>query len=378
MKTTSLYIHYPFCLSKCHYCDFVSYPCLNKKIEDLTDFYLSELDSFYSYTNNRSISSIYFGGGTPSLMDTHLLDSILNKAHKLWHIDNNIEITMEANPKTVDHQNLQTFKSLGINRISLGVQSLDDKVLKFLGRIHSANDAIKTLSEIKNIFDNISADFIYALPNQTLNDWKFQLQKIKDLGLSHLSLYELIIEENTKIFDWIQNGKIKPVDENIAVDMYNFTNDFLKDILPQYEVSSYAKPLFQSKHNINYWEGGDYIGIGPASASRLKLDNKFIINENPSNINNWKTLSKQRTSFTTTLTKTQRAEELIIMGLRQIKGIDFKTFEENLGDSFFNFVDMNKIQAFEDRGLLLLSPYKIKVSKEGMLLLDTIILEIIK
>ena len=114
MKTTSLYIHYPFCLSKCHYCDFVSYPCLNKKIEDLTDFYLSELDSFYSYTNNRSISSIYFGGGTPSLMDTHLLDSILNKAHKLWHIDNNIEITMEANPKTVDRQKLQTFKSLGM------------------------------------------------------------------------------------------------------------------------------------------------------------------------------------------------------------------------------------------------------------------------
>lgn len=376
MKTTSIYIHYPYCLSKCYYCDFVSFPCHNG-MEDLTDFYLKELELFHHITNDRQISSIYFGGGTPSLMPIETVNKIVEKIATLWGIEKGIEITMEANPKTITIEKLKDLKSAGINRMSLGIQSLNENTLKFLGRIHSSTDALQSLNDIRNFFDNVSADFIYAYPNQTLKEWKQELAQIKSLNLPHLSLYELIVEENTKLASMIKKGDCTPINEDIAVDMFNFTNDFLNDSTPQYEISNYAKPSFESKHNINYWQGGDYIGIGPASASRIKTDS-FIINENPPTITEWKNLITKGNTFQTFLSQKERAEELIIMGLRQTKGLDFKTFESVIGDSFWHFVNKDVVENFQKQNLLTFDDNKIKVSREGQLLLDTIIFEIIK
>lgn len=376
MKTTSIYIHYPYCLSKCHYCDFVSFPC-HKGMEDLTDFYIKELEIFHHITNDRQVSSIYFGGGTPSLMPLETVNKIMEKITNLWGIEKGIEITMEANPKTITIEKLKDLKSAGINRMSLGIQSLNDNTLKFLGRIHSSTDALQSLNDIRKIFDNVSADFIYAYPNQTLKEWESELQKIKDLNLPHLSLYELIVEENTKLSNMIKRGDCTPVNEDIAVDMFNFTNDFLNDSTPQYEISNYAKKGFESKHNINYWQGGDYIGIGPAAASRIKTDS-FIINENPNTINEWKNLITKGNTFQTFLSQKERAEELIIMGLRQTRGLDFKTFESMIGDSFFNFVNKDIVENFRKQNLLTFDDNNIKVSRKGQLILDTIIFEIIK
>ena len=344
---------------------------------DLTDFYLKELEIFHHITNNRQISSIYFGGGTPSLMEAETINKIMEKISTLWGIEKGIEITLEANPKTITMEKLRDLKSAGINRMSLGIQSLNDNTLKFLGRIHSSTDALQSLNDIRKFFDNVSADFIYAYPNQTLKEWKAELQKIKDLNLPHLSLYELIVEENTKLASMIKRGDFAPIDENIAVDMFNFTNDFLSDSTPQYEISNYAKPSFESKHNINYWQGGDYIGIGPAAASRIKTDS-FIINENPPTITEWKDLIIKGNPFQTFLSQKERAEELIIMGLRQTKGLDFKTFESVIGDSFWHFVNKNIVEDFQKQNLLTFDDNKIKVSRAGQLLLDTIIFEIIK
>ncbi|MGN0929635.1 MAG: radical SAM family heme chaperone HemW [Alphaproteobacteria bacterium] len=376
MKTTSIYIHYPYCLSKCYYCDFVSFPC-HKGIEDLTDFYLRELEIFHHITNDKQISSIYFGGGTPSLMQTETVNKIIEKIANLWGINKGIEITLEANPKTITIDKLKDLKSAGINRMSLGIQSLNDKTLRFLGRIHSSTEALQSLNDIRKIFDNVSADFIYAYPNQTLMEWEQELSQIKSLNLPHLSLYELIVEENTKLSNMINRGDFAPINENIAVDMFNFTNDFLKSTTPQYEISNYAKKGFESKHNINYWQGGDYIGIGPASASRITNDS-FIINENPQTINEWKNLITKGNPFQTFLTQKERAEELIIMGLRQTTGINFKTFEQSIGDSFWNFVNKDVVENFQNQNLLTFDNDNIKVSRKGQLLLDTIILEIIK
>lgn len=375
MKTVSIYIHYPYCLSKCHYCDFASFPCLNKVVEDLTDFYLADLERFHTITKDRTVHTIYFGGGTPSLMDIKTVNAVMEKIHTLWNVEVGAEITMEANPKTVTLEKLRDLKSAGINRVSLGIQSLNDNTLKFLGRIHNVVDALHSLDMIRDNFENVSADFIYAYPNQTFNDWKEELVKINSLNLPHLSLYELIIEENTKLHNMVQCGKVSPIDENIAADMFTFTNEFLKDTTPQYEISNYAKPGFESKHNINYWDGGDYIGIGPAAASRIKTDS-FIINENPADILKWKENIKNNSWQT--LTQTERAEELIIMGLRKTRGLNLNLFKNYIGNSFENFTNLEVIDSFISKGYMIKDGDYIKVSPSAQLILDTIIFEIIK
>ena len=375
---TSIYIHYPYCLSKCHYCDFISFPCLNKEMENLTDFYLKELDYFNTITKNDEITSIYFGGGTPSLMPLSMLESILNHINKLWHIKKDIEITIEANPKTITKDKLKAYKTYNINRLSIGIQSLNNDSLKFLGRIHDKEDALQTLSLAQSYFDNINADFIYAIPNQTLSMWENELRDIVKLNLPHLSLYELIIEENTKLYKDVIAGKVNIINENIATDMYILTNEYLKNTTPQYEVSNYAKTSYQSQHNINYWEGGDYIGIGVASASRITKNKKFYLNENEPTISKWKEKINDNNWHFEELTQNERAEELIIMGLRQIKGISITQFENIIGDSFFNFIDMKKLQNMIDNDFIILNDNNIKTTNKGMLVLDSILREIIK
>ncbi len=377
MKKTSIYIHFPYCLKKCNYCDFVSFPC-GENFLDLSESYLKELDLYQKKFGRKKISSIYFGGGTPSLMSAEMLDSILERIYTLYDVDDDAEITLEANPKTINQKKLKDFYLAGVNRISLGIQSLDDDELGFLGRVHSAYDAVLTLDLIRKYFSNVNADFIYALPNQCLEKWQKNLEKIVKLDVEHLSLYELIIEPKTPLYSSVKKGVVKPISEDAAKKMYEYTNSFLKDKFPQYEISNYAKKGFESRHNLNYWNGGDYIGIGVSAAGRIFDGKKHFISENPKTIFLWRKNIDDGFLSLKTLSKKKRAEEMIIMGLRKNSGISFVEFKKNSGMDFYDMVDMKKFQNMLNQKFLIENKSGVRVSVKGRSVLDAVIREIIK
>lgn len=380
MQPISIYIHFPFCIKKCNYCDFISFPvgCDNSFFDDnLFKLYLSEISLYKDILSNRIISTIYFGGGTPSLIPSIYIEKILLYIYKNFKIIDNPEITLEVNPKTVDRQKLQAFYTAGINRLSIGIQSFDDKELQFLGRIHNSHDAFITLEYAGLYFNNISCDFIYALPDQSFLNWQKSLNQIKNLPVSHLSLYQLIIEPKTPLYNQVKTGKIKPIDDDLAIKMFEYTNKFLKYTFPQYEISNYAKKGFESKHNLNYWNGGDYIGIGVGAAGRIKFNSKFYTTTNHPTITKWREQILTNKIPLKYLSKKSRAKELIILGLRKNKGINFNEFILNSSINFWDIVNKDSILNFIRLKLLILTKNNIKVSVKGQNVLNAIIRDII-
>ncbi len=377
MRKISIYLHFPFCIRKCNYCDFVSYPCLGG-VDNLTEFYIKEIELYSKIVGKRKVSSIYFGGGTPSLMQPEWIELIIQKIYMLFDVEDDCEITLEVNPKTVDEKKIKDFFIAGVNRLSVGIQSLDDEELKFLGRVHSAKDALDTLDFARKYFENISCDFIYALPSQTLEIWQKNLDNIMSLGLNHLSLYQLIVEPKTPLYKWVRSGNVVPVNEKVALSMFEYTNKVLKNITPQYEISNYARKGFESRHNLNYWNGGDYLGIGISASGRIFDGTKFFISENPITVDEWiKNVSCETLSLKS-LSKKVRAKELLIMGLRKNRGINFSEFNKNSLISFDEIVDMGKVLNLVKQKFLILSKSGIKLSVRGRNLLDAILREIIK
>lgn len=377
MRKISIYLHFPFCIRKCNYCDFVSYPCLGS-VEDFSEVYIREIELYSRFVGRRKVSSIYFGGGTPSLMRAEWIEKIIQKIYALFDVESDCEITLEVNPKTVDEKKIKDFFIAGINRLSLGIQSFDDEELKFLGRVHSAKDALDTLDFSRKYFDNISCDFIYALPFQTLEKWQKNLDNIISLGLNHLSLYQLIVEAKTPLYKWVKDGTVLPIDEKIALSMFEYTNKILKNIIPQYEISNYARKGFESRHNLNYWNGGDYLGIGVSASGRIFDGKKFFISENPINLDAWIKNVSRETLSVKPLRKSARARELLIMGLRKNSGIKFSEFNKNSLISFDEIVDMEKVLNLVKQKFLILSKSGIRLSVRGRNLLDAILREIIK
>ena len=313
MQKCGIYIHFPFCLSKCPYCDFASKACRHFDEAVLKTGYLRDIDQ----APKKQITSIYFGGGTPSMMSPQLIDVLISSVAKKFTITPNAEITMEANPDAIDKQKMQNFKNCGINRLSLGVQALNDADLKFLGRLHSSQTAKQRIEEMKNIFDNCSIDLIYARPNQTLKEWQQELTQALLFNLPHLSLYELTIEGGTVFY----RKKIKACDERTARDLYLLTlEETEKKGLPFYEVSNFAKKGFESRHNLLYWQGDDYIGIGPAAHGRIGL----TATQNPAIVDEW----IKHGTLIEKLTPKERFEEKIMMGLRLRQGIPNDNIEK--------------------------------------------------
>lgn len=377
MRKNSIYIHFPYCLKKCNYCDFVSFPC-GQNVPNLLQYYLKEIELYQQKFGRKKISSIYFGGGTPSLLPPEIVMRIVEKIFTLYDVDGDAEITLEVNPKTVDEKKLLGFYEAGVNRLSIGVQSFDDAELRFLGRVHNSVDAVECIESAKKYFENISCDFIYALPNQSLEKWQKNLEKITKLDVKHLSLYELIIEPKTQIFNLVKSGKINPISESFAKKMYEYTNHFLRDKFPQYEISNYAKKGFESRHNLNYWNGGDYIGIGVSASGRIFDGARHFISENPRNIDEWKKNIDDGILSFKPLSKKKRAEEMLIMGLRKNNGIKFNEFKQNSGEDFFDIVDMQRFQNMVEKKFLILCESFVRTSVKGRTLLDAIIREIIK
>ena len=355
----AIYIHWPFCKSKCPYCDFYKELYRNINQEEIINEYLNALTRYHELLPDRTIKSIFFGGGTPSLIKPENIAKIIDFAAKHWKTASNIEVSLEANPNSRYESMFKDLKNAGINRISLGVQSLDDDDLHFLGRTHNSETARLCLEEIVHTFDNHSADLIYALPEQTPYKWLSQLEKICSFDLKHLSLYQLTIEEGT-VFG---RKKINTLNEEDSVNIYNLTRNYLSEKgYTHYEVSNFALNGYESRHNLTYWQGGDYVGIGKSAHGRICINNEHFAVTYP--FNNQK------------LTHQERAEELIIMGLRLTKGINKQEFTNICGINFYDFVNKENLQHLKEQKLLIETPERIFASYDGFLLIDALASEL--
>ena len=366
-----VYIHWPFCEAKCPYCDFNSH--VSKKVDQeiwLTE-YLSDIERYASETGSRPLTSIFFGGGTPSLMEPAVVEKIIDRIVNYWPASNSLEITLEANPSSVESQKFRDFAHAGVNRISMGFQALNDRDLTRLGRIHSTSDSLAALEIANANFGRVSFDLIYGRQDQTPENWEKELRFALSIATEHISLYQLTIEDGTAFGDRYKRGKLRGLpDEDRAVDLFNLTQDVCAETgFSSYEVSNYSKIGSESKHNLIYWKYGDYVGIGPGAHGRLTLNGTKHATEAWSNPSKWLSHhEKERTA----LTPTEQVEEFLMMGLRLTDGIDPKRLK-TLSNKPLN---SEKIAHLKDLGLISTNG-NIRTTKSGRLLLNEIIRELL-
>lgn len=361
-KEISLYFHWPFCEKKCPYCDFNSYVSSTINHELWEKAYLQALQYYLPHLKNKVIKSVYFGGGTPSLMLPSLVNSLLTTLKKY---NNNLpitEITLETNPSTFEKQKFIDFQQAGINRLSLGVQSFNEDNLKFLGRNHTAQESLLALEQSNIIFPRTTFDLIMGLPQQTLANWQEELQIALPLIKEHISIYQLTIEEGTPFF--IQ--RVPEALEDIALSMYNYNVEKLaKQGIYRYEISNFAKKNAESIHNLNYWLGGEYIGIGPGAHGRLRINNEWYATFETKNPQQWlkKVINNENNSHIEKipLSTKERLEEKIMTLLRT---------NYSLPTEAKNIINPSKLQEFLEHGLLNIKNQKIYSTDQGKLCLN--------
>ena len=352
----SVYIHWPYCLSKCPYCDFFSKIDKHVDQKKIIDDYLDDLEWYHQLTSDCTVQSIFFGGGTPSLIEPQYIEKIINHIQCLWPVTSNLEISLEANPNTHHPDLFSDLKTAGINRLSLGVQALNEADLKFLGRTHNLQQALESIEEIVKTFNNHSIDLIYARPTQTPENWQKELEQAVSFGLKHISLYQLTIEEGT----FFARKGITALDEENAAKLYSQTQQFLQSRgFPQYEVSNFAQAGYESIHNLAYWRGQNYLGIGPSAHGRIKTANKIYATTHRRALEE--------------LTPQERAEELIIMGLRIKEGIQKENFYHLCGLDFNQTINRQALDNLKSLGLLAETEQTLQATTDGMLVLNKII-----
>jgi oxygen-independent coproporphyrinogen-3 oxidase len=365
-KEISIYIHWPFCSKKCPYCDFNSYTFSSIDHKKWLDSYLQDISFTAKFYEGKKIKSIFFGGGTPSLMQPNTTFELINffNNHNIKNNHDTIkEITLEANPSTFEINKFKDFKSAGINRLSIGVQSFFEENLKFLGRNHNAKESILALQESNKIFDNVSFDLIMGLPNQSFENLQAEVAYALEFATSHLSLYQLTIEEGTAFY----KNKVKTATEENAYKFYDYIINSLnnKGIL-QYEISNFAKEGFESTHNLNYWLGGQYVGIGPNAHGRLFYNNNWIATREFKIPNKWLEQIEKNHPFEefNTLSIQERFEEIIITALRLNRPLN-KILYDNL--------DKNKVAKLIEEKLLIEIDDSIITTIEGRMCLNYLI-----
>lgn len=378
-KKLSIYIHYPFCKSKCPYCDFNSHVYSTIDDNRFLKAYLAELEFFAPRILGAEIKTIFFGGGTPSLMPVKLVERLIDKIAKIWSIGDNCEISLEANPTSFEANKFRDFSNAGVNRLSIGIQALNDQDLKFLGREHSAAEAIKTIEIAQTIFNNYSFDLIYMRPNQTLNDWESELKKAIAICNNHLSLYGLTIERGTKFYGQYDRGEFVLPDQDLAAEFYQLTSQISKDNgLNLYEVSNHARNGYECQHNLAYWRSEDYLGIGAGAHSRVSLDgNKarmgIVMAHEP---NAWLKKVEQLMVGIQTIEPIKINEllkEVVIMGLRLKDGIDNKVFKKFFDKNIDEIFDAKKLEFLKNNYLIDFDSNRIAVTDHGRLLSNSII-----
>ena len=379
MSPLSIYIHYPFCKAKCPYCDFNSHVRDGVDHENFLLAYEKELEFFAAKISPRQVTTIFFGGGTPSLMPIFLVEGILRKISQLWTLDENCEITLEANPTSFESSKFKALRDVGINRLSIGIQALNDADLKFLGREHSAKEAIATIEVAAKIFDNFSFDLIYARPKQSLESWQEELSRAINFGTKHLSLYQLTIEKGTKFYSQFARKEFAMPDENLAAEFYEMTNQITRSNgLELYEISNYAKKNYECEHNLVYWQGGDYLGIGAGAHSRIYFNQEaarsgIVMLHEP--IAWLKKVQETGAGIQKIekITREELLEELILMGLRLRDGIDNQIFQTHFGKKLTDIFDFKKLQILASQGLIQISENQIKITESARLLTNLVI-----
>ncbi len=381
MDTFALYIHWPFCLAKCPYCDFNSH--VRERIDQgrFATALRAELAWEAARLGRRRLASIFFGGGTPSLMDPAITAALIADATRLFDPAPDLEVTLEANPTSVEAARLAGFRAAGVNRVSIGVQSLDPDALRMLGRQHSAEQAIAALDAARRIFPRVSFDLIYARPGQDVPAWRGELRRALDLAADHLSLYQLTIEPGTRFETLHRRGEIVLPDPDSGAALYEATTEEAGrfGLLP-YEVSNYARPGSESRHNLAYWRYGDYAGIGPGAHGRLSLGGVLRATSRHRAPEKWAALVERHghgTAAEETLVPTERAREMLLMGLRLTEGIDAVRFARRTGMALADALDPDILGRAVAEGYLESDAAGLRATPAGRLLLDALLARLI-
>ena len=369
-----LYVHWPFCLSKCPYCDFNSHVRATIDAQAWEAALVRELETITSRLNSRPrLDSIFFGGGTPSLMPGRIVGSVLATAERLFGFAPDIEITLEANPTSVDAERFRDYRLAGVNRVSLGVQALNDADLRALGRLHTVDEALRAVALAQSIFPRASFDLIYARPGQALGAWQAELDRALAQGCTHYSLYQLTFEEGTPFHAALLRGTMKELDAEAAVALYEFTQERMTAAgMPAYEVSNHAVPGQESRHNLVYWRYGDYLGVGPGAHGRLTVDGARIataterrpeawlaqVSERGDGISQWETISTD-----------EQGTEALLMGMRLSEGVDIERIEKLLGRP----LPALRVSELKSQGLVEVSKTRLRATPRGRLVLNTVL-----
>jgi len=371
----ALYVHWPFCVSKCPYCDFNSHVRSTIDQDAWRDALLADLAHEASLLPDRSLTSIFFGGGTPSLMDPATVATIIEAAASYWKPSDRIEITLEANPNSVEAARFADLAAAGVNRLSLGLQSFDDQALAFLGRAHSAREGWKALETAQKKFRRVSFDLIYALPEDTEDRWAATLAQALSLGTTHLSLYQLTIEPGTRFATMVAKRTFSPLDLDRAAALYELTDAMTSAAgLPAYEISNHARRGQESTHNLTYWRYGDYAGIGPGAHGR-RLGMRTARHRKPENFLSGVRRNGHGIVEDEPLARIEAADEALVMGLRLSEGIDANALTDRFG--LGSLIDWKKVDRLVASGHLTRDGARIAVTAAGRLLLDHILGEIV-
>ena len=373
----ALYIHWPFCLAKCPYCDF------NSHVRDRVDHaaweraLLADLRHEAELAGGEALDSVFFGGGTPSLMPPALVARLLEEAERLWGFAEGIEITLEGNPSSVEAGNYADLAACGINRASLGLQALDNATLRFLGRLHDADEGLTALETAQRHFRRVTFDLIYARPGQNAAQWQQELTRALDYGTGHLSLYQLTIEPGTRFETMVRKGEFTPLDEDAAADLFDLTRSLTASAgLPAYEISNHARPGKESRHNLAYWRYQDYCGIGPGAHGRRG----GMATQRHRKPENWlEAVSAQGHGLVEerVLAVPEQASEAMLMGLRLREGIDLEALARRFALPPEALCDFAKLDFYERQGLCWRQGPRIGVTEAGMPLLDGLLAELV-
>jgi len=374
----ALYVHWPFCVSKCPYCDFNSHVRESVDQDVWRAALLADLRHEAGLLRGRTVSSIFFGGGTPSLMPPATVAAVIAEAGALWGLTDDCEITLEANPNSVEVAAFADLAAAGVNRVSIGVQSFDPQVLDFLGRAHSGDEARRAIAAAQTCFPRASFDLIYARPGQALSVWEAELAGALALGTGHLSLYQLTIEPGTRFATLAAKGDLVIPDGDAAADLFDATQALTRAAgLPRYEVSNHARPGEESRHNLTYWRYGDYAGIGPGAHGR-RLAQATERHKKPENFIAAVERNGHGLKVESDLPAQERATEAMLMGLRLSEGVDLARVEARSGLGRAAFVDDAAVARLAGLGLMRAEGDRLTVTDDGVLLLDSILSEVVR